>query len=252
MFTPHIQSARIFGVGHVAPSPTWRTQPGQHTHHELIYVVQGRLHVAGGGRTHTGSAGDMLFYPAGATHEEWSDAKAPMESLLLSFSCPLNGNDGIMLLPDPRERIAEILRWLHEDALTGRNIAGKAHHAYLAAILSEFDRALDDPSDARVTQIRRHIREHISEPLSLGALARVAGLSRYHFVRTYKQATGLTPMADVRSMRVQHARQLIIGTSMPLKEIAELAGLTDVYSLSRAFRQCLSITPNSLRRTHRC
>ncbi len=243
--------ARAHGVGHVSPSPTWRTLPGHHTNHELIYVIQGRLHVAGNGRTLTGSAGDMFLYPAGAMHEERSDAETPMESLLLAFSCPLESDTGILLLRDPRGRIVEILRWLYEDAITGRDIAGREYHTFLAAILSEFDRALNEPSEAWVEQVRRHIREHISEPLALDTLARVAGLSRYHFVRTYKQATGLTPMADVRSMRVQHARQLIIGTSLPLKEIAELAGLTDAYSLSRAFRQCLDTTPSSLRHTHR-
>jgi AraC family transcriptional regulator of arabinose operon len=96
-----------------------------------------------------------------------------------------------------------------------------------------------------------HLFGHPTDMDPVNDLARDAGMSKFHFIRRYRQMTGVTPMADVRSMRVQHARQLIIGTSLPLKEIAELAGQSDVYSLSRAFRQCLDITPSSLRPTHR-
>jgi transcriptional regulator GlxA family with amidase domain len=58
-------------------------------------------------------------------------------------------------------------------------------------------------------------------------------------------------MADVRAMRVHHARQLILGSAVPLKEVAGLTGLGNEYSLSRTFRQCLGIPPGKLRRFHR-
>ena len=57
----------------------------------------------------------------------------------------------------------------------------------------------------------------------------------------------MTPMAMVRQLRLHHARDLIMSTSRPLKEIAPLCGLGDVYNMTRVFRRELGYTPGSLR-----
>jgi AraC-like DNA-binding protein/mannose-6-phosphate isomerase-like protein (cupin superfamily) len=251
MFTAFLNEARFQLAGHVRSDPAWRMQSHSHPFHELICVLRGRIHVMEGARTHAAVSGDVLFYPAGVPHAEWTDAEAPVESAYIAFACPLELETGIVILHDPRGRIAEMMRWLHEDVLAGCPATQPEQQSLLVAILSEWERGLSEPTHAWIKRFRQHVQAHVSEPLTLEILARVAGLSRYHFVRAYKQATGRTPMADVRAMRVQHARQLILGTALPLKEIAGLSGLRDAYALSRSFRHCLNTTPSELRRYHR-
>jgi AraC family transcriptional regulator len=66
-------------------------------------------------------------------------------------------------------------------------------------------------------------------------LAHVAGLSKFHFIRAYTAQAGLTPMADVRAIRLDAARHLILTTDLPLKVIAPQVGLASEFHLSRLF-----------------
>ena len=55
-------------------------------------------------------------------------------------------------------------------------------------------------------------------------------------------------MQDVRELRLELARNLILTTNEPLKVIAPQAGLGDEYHMSRAFRRYLGMPPGQLRR----
>jgi transcriptional regulator GlxA family with amidase domain len=82
----------------------------------------------------------------------------------------------------------------------------------------------------------------------LDDLARKAGMSKYHFVRLYKKLSGRTPMNDVRMIRVEAARDLIITTDLPLKTIATRVGLGNEYYLCRVFRQAFKVPPGYFRK----
>jgi transcriptional regulator GlxA family with amidase domain len=73
-------------------------------------------------------------------------------------------------------------------------------------------------------------------------------MSKFHFSRRYRQLTGLTPMEDLRQLRLEAARDLLLTTDLPLKAIAPRTGLGDEYHLSRLFRRAFGIAPGELRR----
>jgi transcriptional regulator GlxA family with amidase domain len=54
-------------------------------------------------------------------------------------------------------------------------------------------------------------------------------------------------MEDVRFLRIERARELIMTTNAPLKTIAEATGIANVYHLSHLFRQRLGTPPGALR-----
>lgn len=56
-------------------------------------------------------------------------------------------------------------------------------------------------------------------------------------------------MEDVRRLRVEEARELIITTNLLLKEIAPLVGLSDEYQLSRLLRRYLGVSTRKLRKS---
>lgn len=250
MLIQDLEKACFEQAGRIRPDPVWRMHAHTHPFHELVCVMRGRIHVLSNRTKLACSAGDVLLYPAGTPHEEWTDADDPLESLFIGFTCHLD-TAGIIVLNDRRGRIAEMFRWLYEDTRNAPLSSRHEHDTLLAAILAECECSMTEPVHAWVERVRSHVQNHLSEPLALGALAGVARLSLYHFARAFKHATGQSPMAAVRTMRLQHARQLILSTSLPLKEIAVLSGLGNAYSLSRTFKQCLGIPPGKLRRFHR-
>ncbi len=54
-------------------------------------------------------------------------------------------------------------------------------------------------------------------------------------------------MADLRALRLEHARELLFTTGLPLKAIARRCGLGDEHALSRLFRRHLRASPSELR-----
>ena len=102
-----------------------------------------------------------------------------------------------------------------------------------------------------VSAVHDCVRHGISQSITLEMLANHVGLSKYHFARRYRIASGLTPMADVRSMRLEYVRDLLLTTHLPVKSIAAMAGFSDEAVLYRHFRQRLGITPRQLRQRAR-
>ncbi len=84
--------------------------------------------------------------------------------------------------------------------------------------------------------------------VGLDELARVAGLSKYHFLRQFDQVVGMTPGAYLRTLRLCHAARLLRTSAKPILEIAVQIGFADHPSFSRAFARHMGMTPSEYRR----
>ncbi|QSQ22627.1 AraC family transcriptional regulator [Pyxidicoccus parkwayensis] len=92
--------------------------------------------------------------------------------------------------------------------------------------------------------------EHASaEELSLGDLARVAGLSPYHFLRVFKRETGVTPHRFLMQVRVRRALELLRDTTRPVTEIAFDVGFGDLSNFINTFRREVGCSPARFRKT---
>jgi AraC-like DNA-binding protein len=102
------------------------------------------------------------------------------------------------------------------------------------------------PEPGAVGRVMEYIQAHHDQALSLQALARVAGLSRFHLVRLFHRQVGLPPHAYLSQVRVFRAKQLLAG-GMPIAEAALSVGFCDQSHLNRAFKRTLGITPGAYR-----
>lgn len=98
------------------------------------------------------------------------------------------------------------------------------------------------------------MREHLGTGISLEDLAGVAGVSRFHFCRLFRQTLGCTPMEKLMQMRVEHSRVMIAkeGRMKSLAAIASDCGFSDQSHLGRHFKRSYGQTPGEfLRDCHR-
>jgi AraC family transcriptional regulator len=72
-------------------------------------------------------------------------------------------------------------------------------------------------------------------------------MSPAHFARLFKQATGRTPHQYVLHCRLEHAKQLLAETTLPLSEIACQVGCADHSHLTRLFRRYVGLSPKAYR-----
>jgi AraC family transcriptional regulator len=121
----------------------------------------------------------------------------------------------------------------------------------LASGLPPDRRALPVNAEARVSRTVRTIVRRPDAALSLGTLASEAGLSPYHFLRTFERLTGLTPHQYVRRARLREAAtRLLIGAGKVL-DVALDCGFGDVSNFNRAFRAEFGVSPRKFRHTSR-
>ena len=90
-----------------------------------------------------------------------------------------------------------------------------------------------------------------SRELSPAALARAAGMSRFHFSRTFRKILGVTPMHYIVRLRVERAKKLLKHHSenMSVSQIANAVGFYDSSNLNRHFKRLTGVTPTEFARS---
>ncbi|HWA84991.1 MAG TPA: AraC family transcriptional regulator [Opitutus sp.] len=96
------------------------------------------------------------------------------------------------------------------------------------------------PDRAGLRRARDYLHECCAEKVALADLARMAGLSRFHFLRAFAQQFGLPPHAYQIGLRLEKAR-LLLKAGRPIAEVD--AGFADQSHLTRRFKARFGVTP---------
>jgi transcriptional regulator GlxA family with amidase domain len=92
-----------------------------------------------------------------------------------------------------------------------------------------------------------HIDRHYASPIDLDQLAAVAGVSKYHFARSFEAAYGLTPIRYLTRRRVERAQDLLRSANLTVTEICFMVGFASLGSFSSRFTQLVGETPTAYR-----
>jgi AraC-like DNA-binding protein len=97
-------------------------------------------------------------------------------------------------------------------------------------------------STHRFDAVFEYMRAHLGERLSLDALAAVAGLSPFHFLRAFKAQHHATPQQALMALRLFDAKRRLAAGEWPA-QVAAASGLADQAHLTRAFVRRYGVTP---------
>ena len=100
----------------------------------------------------------------------------------------------------------------------------------------------------RLLRSIEYIHDEYASPLTIEALSTVSCLSKFHFLRTFKEAFGCTPVQYWQWIRLQKAQEMLENSAIPVHEIAMIVGFTEVNSFIRFFKQQLGQPPGAFRR----
>lgn len=100
-------------------------------------------------------------------------------------------------------------------------------------------------SGNRLAHVVAYIKSNIREQLTLEDLASKACMSKAHFVRTFKQELGQTPMEYVLNERLKLARNLLQMGGLQIQEVAMMSGFNNISYFIRAFKKEFGRTPKS-------
>lgn len=99
------------------------------------------------------------------------------------------------------------------------------------------------------TLVLEYITGNLENDIELSHLAKIAGMSPYHFSRQFKEKYGYPPLRFVQKLRMEKAKNLISRMPGKLKiyEIAEMCGFKDPLYFSRTFKKWTDMSPEEFR-----
>jgi len=101
------------------------------------------------------------------------------------------------------------------------------------------------PGDVDV--VAEYTRAHLAGVITLDGLAGAVSLSPYHFARSFRATTGMTPHAFVTEHRLMVARDRLLRGDTSVTEIALSVGFSNISHFRRLFRRRYGLTPAGLR-----
>ena len=106
--------------------------------------------------------------------------------------------------------------------------------------------------DLEAVKKARHIMEaRVSEKLSLEQVAALSGISPDDLKKYFKLVAGITLFEFNRQVRINHAKMLLVETTLSIPEIATMAGYNHPMDFIQKFKEYTGFTPVSFRKSQR-
>ena len=221
-----------------------------HSHEQVEVMVMfgGQLSVRIGRQTLFAKAGDILFYPTDTPHREQGVGTEPLD--FIYFAIRGGPASGPVVAHDHQGRVRVLAEWLLREQFSDYTRKREVMNAILGNLVAEYQKIIESESESHplVRSVDSFLRIHLHEPVTVSDIARQVHMSRAHFIRNYKSLTGKSPMTVLRMLRVESARDKIITTRLPLKQIASETGFYDEHHLSHTFRKLLAVSPSYFRK----
>ncbi len=106
-------------------------------------------------------------------------------------------------------------------------------------------------SRAKLRPVLDYLNGHLGRNVHLTELADLAKMSPFHFLRLFRESSGLTPHQYLVHRRVEVARSMLLRGDLSLAEVAQHVGFSDQSHFTRHFRRLTGAPPGQLRRAIR-
>ncbi|MFD1745771.1 helix-turn-helix domain-containing protein [Rhizobium helianthi] len=140
-----------------------------------------------------------------------------------------------------------VLDATRNNALWNERLSDILYHA--SALFSSRNNRPVSHEDHRISLVRTYIEEHINENLEIETLSALIDLSKFHFIRLFKENVGATPHAYIQARRTARAK-LMLQTRPPI-QVASLCGFVDQSHLTRWIKACYGTTPSAYHKRFR-
>lgn len=103
-------------------------------------------------------------------------------------------------------------------------------------------------SDPVIARCQEWAALHYENEAPVAAMVQMSGLAERTFLRRFSQATGMSPLDYVHTLRLEDAKQMLEAGELPVEAIALEVGYQDAGFFGRLFRRKVGLTPAQYRR----
>jgi len=102
--------------------------------------------------------------------------------------------------------------------------------------------------DRHIFTVLRHMERSYTQPITLEDLSLMCNFTPSYIIRLFKETIGSTPIQYLQKLRLNAAICYLETTSLPIQEIARIAGFSDLHYFSRIFKQKMGESPSTWRK----
>jgi transcriptional regulator GlxA family with amidase domain len=102
--------------------------------------------------------------------------------------------------------------------------------------------------DAVIARCQVWIADHYADTSPVTAMIAQSGIAERSFKRRFCQATGMSPLEYVHTLRLEEAKQMLECDTLPIEAIANEVGYEDAGFFSRLFRRHVNLSPAQYRK----
>lgn len=243
-----------------------------HTALEIVMPYENEYTILIDNIPHTFQEGDIWITPPGTLHELIAPSSGERMILLCDYSliCNVQSMDPLLHTLQPYALITkkddpalnQELRFYLDEIRQEYENKSPFTEAYIYSLVIQFfvafGRARLKAQERfpgitlskqheyieKFTMLCNYITEHCTEDLKVEDLAALAGFSKFHFARLFKQFANMSCTEYLTQKRIAHAEQLLIQPNIPITEVAMLSGFGSLSTFNRLFKAAKNCTPS--------
>ena len=251
--------------------------PHWHTPYEIIMPIENNYRVKCADQEYILREGDIIIIAPAVLHELFAPetgTRLIFQPTLFQF--PLAEKDLISSAlspatlitpeeyPDIHPRLHELMLEIKDEYFSSHLFKEAIIYAKVLEMLVIVSRNLTehnkqhfegkDPKQKEYLEkfmnICTYINEYFSEDLTLEGVATLAGFSKYHFSRLFKQYADTSFYKYLNQKRIDHAKHLLLNPDLSVIEIALQSGFSSLSAFLRMFKLINNCTPTEFRKMY--
>ena len=225
-----------------------------HNFHELVLVRRGSgIHLTEGGEFPI-RRGDVFLIRPGVMHTYCNVNGLEIANMLF---IPHSERGGIQLTESGMRRAEELIGAMvleQQRRTPGWKYFVRLHFMTLLGLVCrtcpEEPEAVEGEFE-RLSRVVNYIESHYAEPITLETLAALGGCSKSTLIRLFRHAFASTPIGYLLEFRLEHGREQLEKSALPISEIALRNGFPDSNYFTKLFHRRYGRSPREHRRLNR-
>ncbi|MBE5744308.1 MAG: helix-turn-helix domain-containing protein [Clostridiales bacterium] len=250
-------SGRLFSI---SQGKDWSCGKCKFEQCKFYLILNGECKIVIEGKEYLGKQGDWFFIPANTEHSYANVKSKKFQKYWLHFDIYPNAEifDALNLPYCVKVQKGSKAEKLFKSVLKSANsekVTDKlAVKSATINLLSEYIKCANSDgvgvssrTNERIDSLLRFINENLKQPLTNNLLAEKYYAHPNHFIRAFKDKTGVTPAKYIKTKRLAAAKVLLESTDLTISEIAEKVGIIDDSHFSRDFKKYYNMSPAKYR-----
>ncbi|HEY0461982.1 MAG TPA: AraC family transcriptional regulator [Pyrinomonadaceae bacterium] len=255
------KTCRINGLNlsQVAYPPDLRQPRHTHKFASFSFVLSGNYLEIFSQKSFLRKSSTVIFHPPAESHAVKFETNVRILSVEFDFRRLAAIREHCAVLDEPAslqtENTGRLGQKIYQEFQKPDAFSRLAIEGLVLEILADAARCKPSEDEKQIPRwlanTRDFLHDNFAGSFALEDAARIAGVHPVHLSRVFRQKFGCTVGEYVRRLRADFANRQIVGSNLPLSEIALAAGFADQSHLNKTFKSVFGVTPAARRKSAR-